>query len=124
MCRTLTIGMFDLTDEHGNDSLGYFAARYGFEVVGTVIPAGSTLADPSSEELAELITVMQTEGVNVLFAETTQPDLLAEAVAAELGDARVVDLYTGSLGEPGSGAETLLEMLRTNARRVAEALDG
>lgn len=108
-----------------HDSLGYFAARYGFEVVGVVIPGGSTLGEPSSEGLANLVEVMRREGVEVLFAETTQPSAVADAVADELGeDVRVVELFSGSLGEPGSGAETLIEMLVINAERVAEALGG
>lgn len=106
-----------------HDSLGYFADRYGFEVVGVVIPGGSTLGDPSSGALADLIEVMQHEGVRVIFGETTQPGALAEAIAAELGDdVRIVSLYTGSIGEPGSGADTLVGMLQTNAERIAEAL--
>ncbi|HSF86236.1 MAG TPA: metal ABC transporter substrate-binding protein [Acidimicrobiia bacterium] len=108
-----------------HDALGYFADRYGFLVVGTVIPAGSTLADPSSEALAELIEVMQREGVSVIFGETTQPDAIADAVAAELGqEAQVVELFTGSLGEAGSGADTLIGLLTTNADRIASALAG
>ena len=112
-----------LVTNHG--SLGYFAARYDFEVIGTVIPTGSTLADPSSEELSQLIAVMESEQMSVIFAETTLPSELADAVAAELGDqVEVVSLYTGSLDEPGSGAETLIGMLRTNANRIAAALGG
>ena len=58
-----------------------------------------------------------------IFAETTEPRALAEAVADEVGfEVSVVELYTGSLGETGSGAETLVEMWLTNARRVAAAL--
>jgi len=106
-----------------HDALGYFAARYGFEVVGTVIPGGSTLGDPSSEDLASLVTTMRELGVSVVFAETTRPSVLAEAVAAELGgEVQVVELFTGSLGEPGSGAETLIDLLRLDATRIAEAL--
>jgi zinc/manganese transport system substrate-binding protein len=106
-----------------HDALGYFAARYRFEVIGTVIPGGSTLGDPSSEDLASLVATMRELGVTVVFAETTRPSVLAEAVAAELGgEVQVVELFTGSLGEPGSGAETLIDMLRFDATRIAEAL--
>lgn len=108
-----------------HEALGYFAERYGFEVVGVVIPGGSTLGDPSSAELAELVEVMEREGVNAIFGETTQPGALAEAVAGELGeDVEVISLYTGSLGEPGSDADTLIGMLLSNAERIAEALGG
>lgn len=106
-----------------HEALGYFAARYGFEVIGVVVPGGSTLGDPSSAELAALVEEMEHEEVRVIFAETTQPTRLAEAVAAEVGDdVEVVELYTESLGEPGSGAETLTEMILTNANLVADAL--
>jgi len=106
-----------------HDSLGYFAERYGFEIVGVVVPGGSTLAEPSSSELAALVNQVENEGVPAIFIETTGPSVLAEAVAAEVGEgAAVVELYSGSLGEPGSGADTLIDMLITNAERVAEAL--
>jgi zinc/manganese transport system substrate-binding protein len=106
-----------------HEAFGYFAHRYGFEIIGVVIPGGSTLAEPSSAELADLVEVMQQSSTGAIFAETTQPRSLAEAVAAELGDdVEVVELFTESLGGPGSGAETLQDMLVTNARRISEAL--
>ncbi len=84
-----------------HDALGYFADRYGFEIVGVVIPGGSTLAEPSSAELADLVQVMELENVRVIFAETIAPAVLADAVAAEIGeDVEVVELYTDSLGPP------------------------
>ncbi|MFQ5426759.1 MAG: metal ABC transporter solute-binding protein, Zn/Mn family, partial [Gaiellales bacterium] len=62
------------------------------------------------------------EGGPVIFAETIARSALAEAVAREAGDVEVVTVYTGSLGEPGSGAETYVDMLRTDAERVSVAL--
>jgi len=104
-------------------SLGYFADRYDFEVIGVVFPGGSALAEPSSAELSDLVEVIDHEGVSAIFGETTESTEIAEAVAAEIGTAvEVVQLYTGSLGEPGSGAETLIDMLLLNARKIAEAL--
>jgi zinc/manganese transport system substrate-binding protein len=106
-----------------HDALGYFAARYGFDVIGVVIPGGSTLAEPSSAELTDLVSVVSAEGVPAIFAETTNPAALADAVAAEVDSGVVVvELFTGSLGEPGSGAATLIDMLLVNARRIAGAL--
>ncbi|MET0831309.1 MAG: metal ABC transporter substrate-binding protein [Acidimicrobiia bacterium] len=106
-----------------HDSLGYFADRYGFEVVATVIPGGTTLGVPSSAELADLVAVIGATGVPAIFAENIEPSTLAEAVAAEVGEGvAVVELYTDSLGEPGSGADTLIGMLLTNATRIAGAL--
>ena len=106
-----------------HDSLGYFADRYEFEVIGVVIPGGSTLADPSSAELATLVEEIVEEGVKVIFAETIDSTALAEAVAAEAGtDVAVVTLHTGSLGEPGTETDNIVGMLRNNAIRIADAL--
>ena len=108
-----------------HDALGYFAARYGFEILDTVIPGGATLADPSSAELAALVETIRHEGVPAIFAETIESTALADALALEAGsEVVVVELYTGSLGEPGSGAETVIGMLRINAQRIAEVLAG
>jgi len=105
-----------------HEAFGYFAERYGFELVGTVVPGGATLADPSSAELADLVEVLIDEGVNVIFAETIEAAALAEAVAAEIDGATVVELFTGSLGAPGSGAETYIDFMRSNAMRIADGL--
>ena len=106
-----------------HDSLGYFAQRYQLEVMGAVVPGGTTLAEPSSAALASLVELMQIEDIRVIFSENTEPAAVAEAVAAEVGpNVSVVELFTGSLGGPGSGAETLIDLLLTNAMRIAGAL--
>jgi len=108
-----------------HDSLGYLAEAYGYEIAGTVIPAGTTLAEPSSAELADLVQVMQDEGVRVIFANTADPTALSDAVASEVGgDVQVVEIYVGSLGEPGSDGEDYLSMMRTNATLISNALNG
>lgn len=108
-----------------HEALAYFAERYDFRILGVVIPGGSTLAEPSSAELAALVAAIQAEGVPAIFAETTQPTDLAEAIAAEVGDAvTVVELATESLGEPGSPTDSLPGLLLDNARRIAAALGG
>ena len=108
-----------------HDSFGYFADRYEFEIVGTVVPSGSTADGTSARELAELTEVIEQQGVPAVFAETTTSDELAQTLAAEVGDdISVVELYTGSLGEPGSDGDTYVAMTRTNAQRIADALAG
>lgn len=106
-----------------HDSLGYFADRYGFELVGVLIPSGSTLAESSASDIVELVEAIDREGVSTIFVETISSTRLAEAVADETGEeVEVVPLYTGSLGEEGSGAETYAGMIATNAERIRAAL--
>ena len=104
-----------------HDSLSYFAKLYGFEVVGLVIPSLSTHVEPSAEHIAGLVDVIREHGVPAVFGETTVSDRLASAVARETG-ADLVQLYSGSLGPEGSGADTYLGMVRTNVMRIVEAL--
>ena len=105
-----------------HDALGYFADRYGFEVIATVIPGGSTLAEPSTAALGELADLISETGLRAVFAEQIQSADTVESLAARAGPVEVAILYTGALGPPGSGAETYAGFMRTNARIVADAL--
>lgn len=104
-----------------HEVLGYFADRYDLQLVGVVIPGGTTLAEPSAAALARLADAIEATGTPALFVEASAPHVAAEAVAAEAG-VDVVELYTEALGEPGSGGDTYLGLIETNARRVAAAL--
>ncbi len=105
-----------------HEVFGYFADRYGFEVVGAVIPTGSTADGASAGELAELAELIEAEGVPAIFADTSASTELAETLAAEVGEVDVVELYTESLGQAGSDGATYLDMVRTNASRISAAL--
>lgn len=108
-----------------HDALGYFARAYDFEVIGTVIPAASTLAEPSASGLADLVAAMTAAGSCTIFTETTANDQLAQAAAAELAhceSVNIVPLYTGSLGMPGSGADTYISMMETNLEAMTAVL--
>lgn len=105
-----------------HDALGYYADRYGLEVVGTVIPGLATTAEPSAAEVAALLDAIAASGVPAIFAETTTSPALAESLAAEAGIVVIDDLYTDTLGEPGSGADTYAGLLRTDTAIIVEAL--
>jgi zinc/manganese transport system substrate-binding protein len=106
-----------------HDSFGYFAERFDFDVIGAVIPSLTTSAESSARALEELAAIVAERGLPAVFAETTESDRLARALADEVGgDVTVVELYSGSLGEPGSGAETYRGYMITNAERIAAAL--
>lgn len=105
-----------------HEVFGYFADRYGFEVVGTVIPSGTTVDSPSAGELAELVEVIEREDVPAIFTDTSSSNALAETLAAEVGDVDIVELYSESLSEADSDGGTYLDLVRTNASRIATAL--
>lgn len=106
-----------------HEVLGYFADRYGFEVIGAVIPSLTTSAEPSAADVDDLAALVEEREVPAIFAETTQPTALAEALADAVGrDVEVVELFSESLGEPGSGADTYVGLIRTDAQRIAAAL--
>lgn len=108
-----------------HEVLGYFADRYDFEIIGAVVPSGTTLAEPSSQELSDLADTIRDTGVPAIFTDATSPTELADSLADETGiDVQVVPLFTESLGEPGSGAETYLQMVEYNADAIATALSG
>ena len=102
---------------------GYLADRFDFDVVGAVIPGGTTLAAPSASDLADLVDAVETTGVPTVFAESSSPDRLVQALASEADvHVDVVELFTESLTGPGEGAEDYLTMMRVNTRRIAEGL--
>ena len=104
---------------------GYLADRWDFDVVGAVVPGGTTLAAPSASDLADLTSAIEEAGVPTIFADSSQPDRLVQVLADEADvDVDVVALYTESLTAPGGGAETYLEMVRANERLIVEGLTG
>jgi zinc/manganese transport system substrate-binding protein len=105
-----------------HEVLGYFADRYGFRVLGTVIPSLSTASEPSAAALDQLADAIAAARVPAIFADTSSPRRLAAALAGEGTSVRVVELFGESLGRAGSGGATYIEMVRTNARRIAAAL--
>ncbi len=102
-------------------AFNYFARAFGFETVGTVLPGGSTLAEPSAADLVRLVEAIRAAGVPAIFAETTVNPVLAAQIAQETG-ATLNMLYTGSLSVPGGPASTYLDYLLHNTLVIAEAL--
>ncbi len=110
-----------LVTEH--DTLGYLARRYGFEVLGAVLPGGSTLGAPAASDLADLAAALRARDVPAVFVDAGSSHALAETLASE-GDVavEVVELNTESLGPPGSDSADYVSMLTAAAERIAEAL--
>ena len=105
-----------------HEVFGYFAERYGFDVVGAIIPGGSTTDGASAAALAALAETIRDTGVTVIFADVSSSTDLAQTLADEVGDIEIVELYSESLGGAGSDGATYVEMIRTNAERITAAL--
>jgi len=103
-----------------HDAFGYFAQRYGFEIVGTVIPSMSTLGESSAGQLAELADKIEHYQVPAIFAERLGSSHDAQALADRLG-VRVVELDSDALESKGEGA-TYEGMMRRNAAAITDAL--
>lgn len=105
-----------------HDAFGYFAARYGVTVVGTVIPSLSTAAEPSAKELATLADAIRREGVRVVYSEASIDPKLETALAREAG-ARLGDpLYGDALGPSDTPAGTYLGMMRSNMDAIVAGI--
>ncbi|MCX7671150.1 MAG: metal ABC transporter substrate-binding protein [Anaerolineae bacterium] len=105
-----------------HESFGYFADRYGFTVVGAVIPSASAGASPSAREMAQLVEHIRATGAPAIFLETGSNPQLARQLAQEAGVRVVSGLYTHSITGPAGPAPTYLEMMRHNVRTMVEAL--
>ena len=103
-----------------HDSLGYLAGRYDFTVIETVIPGGSTLAEPSIGAIANVIDEVRANNVPAIFGDSTVRDAVVRQIAEETG-AEVVTLYSGSLSE-GEPAGTYLDYMRYNIGQIVDAL--
>lgn len=105
-----------------HDTLGYFAYRYGFTIVGTALGTTTERADPAAGEIARLVEDIRAAGVPAIFVENVSNPALMENIAREAGVKLAPPLYTDALGKPGSEGETYLRMMRYNVRTIVEAL--
>ena len=107
-----------------HDAFAYYTQAYGLTMSGSLIGI-STEEQPSAQTVAQLVQQIRALQVPAIFAETTLNPALIKTVAAEAGvQVAEQELYSDSLGEAGSGAETYLEMMRLNTLTIVNALGG
>lgn len=87
----------------GHESMGYFADRYGFRLVGAVVPGLTSQGEVSAGQLADLRAAIVSAGVTVIFTEIGTPAAVVEAIGRETG-AAVVALPSHTLPADGSYA--------------------
>ena len=104
-----------------HEELAYFADEYGFELVGSVLPSTSSLAEPSAQEMAALFDLIQAEGVPAIFVTASSNHAVAQRLAEDAG-VELVTLYGHSLTDEQGPAPSYLELMRYNVRAIVEAL--
>jgi ABC-type Zn uptake system ZnuABC Zn-binding protein ZnuA/ABC-type Mn2+/Zn2+ transport system permease subunit len=107
-----------------HDAFGYFARRYGIEVVGAVIPAQAAQAQPSAQDVDELIEMVEREQVKAIFPESSLGSKVAEAVARQTGASAEYSLYGDTLGPADSAGGTYLGMEAANADAMVRGFTG
>ena len=117
-----------LTDRRlvtNHDAFGYFARRYGFDVVGSVIPSFDTSAELSTSDVRRLVATIRAQGVRAVFSEAKVPAKSAAAIAEQAG-VRVISgddgLYGDGLGAPGTAVGTYLGMMQHNTTSILNGL--
>ncbi len=117
--RQIPTNQRELVTDH--EAFTYFAARYGFQQVGAIVPGYSTLAQPSAQELAALEDAIRKLGVKAVFVgETVNPNL-AKRVAQDTG-VKLVYLYTGALSDSSGPAGTYLDFMHYNVNQIVNGL--
>jgi ABC-type Zn uptake system ZnuABC Zn-binding protein ZnuA len=105
-----------------HESFGYFADRYGFEIVGTIIHSVSSGAAPSAQQMAQLVDQMRDSGAIAIFMETGTNPQLAEQLAKETNIKIVYDLYTHSVSDSNGKASTYIDLMKYNVEQMVIAL--
>jgi zinc/manganese transport system substrate-binding protein len=113
---TIPVSRRKLVTDH--DAFGYFAARYGIDVIGAVIPSQTTQAQPSAKDVSELIGLIEREGVKAVFPESSLSAKVADAIAGQTGASAAYTLYGDTLGPAGSDGATYLSMEVANAESM------
>ncbi|MDX2232036.1 MAG: zinc ABC transporter substrate-binding protein [Leptolyngbyaceae cyanobacterium bins.349] len=107
-----------------HDAMKYFSAAYNLPVEGA-LQGLSTQEKPTATRVKALVDEVRALQVPTIFAEVVVNPKLIEAVAR---DAKVTiadrELYTDSIGAPGSEGSTYPKMLLANTQIIVEGLNG
>ena len=107
-----------------HDAFQYFTNAYNLEMAGTLIGI-STEEQPSAQTVKNLADDIRKMQIPAIFAETTINPQLIKTVAEEAGvKLAPQELYSDSLGAPGSEGDTYVKMLMSNTKSIVESLGG
>ena len=104
-----------------HESLGYLEAKFGLEVLSTIIPSLDSANEISPSQLVGVIDVIEENNVKVIFIEAEAPSVYAETIVAETGIKAVEGLWVETLKEGQSYSEFLfdaVELIVENLRNT------
>ena len=104
-----------------HESLGYLEAKFGLEVLSTIIPSLDSANEISPSQLVGVIDVIEDNNVKVIFIESEAPSVYAETIVAETGIKAVEGLWVETLKEGQSYPEFLfdaVELIVENLRNT------
>ena len=104
-----------------HQTLERLADRFGYTIIGSLIPSTSTLAESDVRNLIELEETIEETGVKAIFIDVSGDSSDADSFAEHVS-VPVVELYTESLSDSSGPASSYLAMMRFNATQIAEAL--
>ena len=110
-------GLQDCNLVSGHDEMGYFAARYGCQIIGAIIPSFTTTSEATAGELADLKKLIDQYKVAAIFTGLGTNPAVADQLAKELG-IKAVTLSTHYL----DGANNYQEFMLRMVTQIAEAL--
>ena len=106
-----------------HDSFPYFAREYGWDVIGAIQP--SDFAEPTAQEVADLIEQIRAERVPAIFGSEVFPSPVLEQIASEGGAEYVSDLRDDDLpGENGDPEHSYVGLMVFDFRTFMSALGG
>ena len=103
-----------------HDAFRYFGRDYG--LVFTAPQGLSTESEASAKDVVRLIELIRNQGIRAVFLENIADPRLLKRIADETGATIGGTLYPGALSGPEGPAPTYLDMMRHNARTLAQAL--
>ena len=104
-----------------HESLGYLEAKFGLEVLSTIIPSLDSANEISPSQLVGVIDIIEDNNIKVIFIESEAPSVYAETIVAETGIKAVEGLWVETLKEGQSYPEFLfdaVELIVENLRNT------
>jgi ABC-type Zn uptake system ZnuABC Zn-binding protein ZnuA len=105
-----------------HESFGYYADRYGFTIIGTIIPSVTTGASSSPQQLSQLIDRIKSSNVKAIFLETGANSQLADQISKETGVTIIDSLFTHSITGPDGNAPSYLDMMQWDTQQIVKVL--